>query len=135
MFDLIHHNILIDVNFEHIGFFWSSGAYSEHSRISKMRLFEKIVNGFQPLTIFAKNSTLDVWLASECAFELWKSQYAKFTSIRILCCRRLVQVLLKLDWEVGSRVSKSSHHLECPTGQCQDLCYNWPAVLITRDRL
>ena len=32
-----------------------------------MELFAKIVNGFQLLAIFAKNSILDVWQASEYA--------------------------------------------------------------------
>ena len=39
-------------------------AYSEPSRISKMELFTKIVNGFQPLIIFSKSFILDVWLGS-----------------------------------------------------------------------
>ena len=32
-----------------------------------MELFGKIVNGFSPLTIFAKSYVLDVWLGSEYA--------------------------------------------------------------------
>ena len=40
-------------------------AYLEHSRISKMELLAKIVNGFQPLTIFLKSSILDIQLSSE----------------------------------------------------------------------
>ena len=35
-------------------------AYSEPCQTSKIELFAKIVNGFQPLTIFAKSSVLDV---------------------------------------------------------------------------
>ena len=46
--------------------YWS-GAYSEPSQISRMELFLKITNDFQPLTIFAENSVLDDWRASECA--------------------------------------------------------------------
>ena len=38
--------------------------YSDLSEESKVNFF----NGFQPLTIFAKISILDVWLDSECAF-------------------------------------------------------------------
>ena len=34
-----------------------------------MRPFAKIVNGFQPLNIFAKSSSLDVWLGCEYATE------------------------------------------------------------------
>ena len=33
-------------------------GYSEPCRSSKMELFARIVNGFQPLTFFAKNSIL-----------------------------------------------------------------------------
>ena len=35
--------------------------YSELWQTSKMERFTKIVNGFQPLTIFSKRSILDVW--------------------------------------------------------------------------
>ena len=70
MFDLIHHNILIDVNFECWFFVGSEEAHPKHSQISKTKLFEKIVSGFQPLTIFAKTSILDVRLDSKCASEV-----------------------------------------------------------------
>ena len=36
-------------------------TYSESYQASKMELFAKIVNGWKPLTIFAKSSILDVW--------------------------------------------------------------------------
>ena len=39
-------------------------AYSEPCQTSKMELFEKKVNSFQPLTIFARILFLDVWLGS-----------------------------------------------------------------------
>ena len=39
-----------------------SDVYSEPSQRSKMEPFIKINNGFQPLTILAKSSILDVWL-------------------------------------------------------------------------
>ena len=39
-------------------------AYPEPCQISKMALFAKIVNGFQPLNIFAKNQIFDVWQGS-----------------------------------------------------------------------
>ena len=42
-----------------------SESYSEPIQTSKMELFGKIVNGFSPLTIFAKSYILDVWLGSE----------------------------------------------------------------------
>ena len=42
-----------------------SDAHSEPSQRSKMELFAKMNNGSQPLTIFGKSSTLDVWLDCE----------------------------------------------------------------------
>ena len=43
-----------------------SQAYSEPSQTSKMKLFVKIVNGFQPFTIFAKSFISVDWVyASE----------------------------------------------------------------------
>ena len=42
-----------------------SETYSEPCQISKMEVFAKIVNGFSFLTIFTKNSILDVWHNSE----------------------------------------------------------------------
>ena len=44
-----------------------SEAYLEPSEISKMDLFVKIVMSFQPVTIFAKSSILDVLLGSKYA--------------------------------------------------------------------
>ena len=44
-----------------------SEAYSEHCQTFKMERFEKIVEGFELLTVFAKRSILDVWQGSECA--------------------------------------------------------------------
>ena len=46
---------------------WSE-VYSEPSQISKMKRFVKMVNGFQPFTIFAKRSILDLRLGFEYAF-------------------------------------------------------------------
>ena len=46
---------------------FNTETYSEPSRISQMELFAKIVNGFQPLTIFARSSILDVRLGFEYA--------------------------------------------------------------------
>ena len=42
-------------------------AYSEHCQTSKMERFENIIEGFEPLTVFAKRSILDVWQGSEYA--------------------------------------------------------------------
>ena len=42
-----------------------SEAYSEHSQIIKIKLFANIVNSWKSLTVFAKNSVLDVWQSSE----------------------------------------------------------------------
>ena len=39
-------------------------AYSEPCQISKLQLFAKKVNGFQPLTIFAKRFILNAWQGS-----------------------------------------------------------------------
>ena len=47
-------------------------AYSEPSQTSKMDSFAKIVNGVQPLIIFAKHSILDVWQGSEYASEVFR---------------------------------------------------------------
>ena len=45
-----------------------SEAYSEHCQTFKMERSEKIVEGFEPLTIFTKRSILDVWQCSEYVF-------------------------------------------------------------------
>ena len=45
----------------------STEVYSELCQTYKMELFAKIVNGFQLLTIFAKNAILDVLQGFECA--------------------------------------------------------------------
>ena len=42
-----------------------SVAYSKPCQSSKIERFVKIVNGFKPLTIFARCSVLDVWQSSE----------------------------------------------------------------------
>ena len=44
-----------------------SEAYLEHCQRSKMELFEKIIEGFEPLTIFEKRSILNFWQGSEYA--------------------------------------------------------------------
>ena len=41
--------------------------HSERNQASKMEIFGKIVIGLKPLTIFTKNSTLDIRLSSEYA--------------------------------------------------------------------
>ena len=40
---------------------YCSETYSGHCQISKMEYFEKVVDGFELLTIFAKRFILDVW--------------------------------------------------------------------------
>ena len=45
--------------------------YSEPYQTSKMESFAKIVNGFQPLTIFAKSSIIDAGQAFECISEIF----------------------------------------------------------------
>ena len=37
-------------------------AYSEPCQTTKMSIFTKIVNGWKPLTIFAKSSIFDIWV-------------------------------------------------------------------------
>ena len=50
----------------------------------KMELFAKIVNGNQPLTIFAKSSTLDVFQGSEYIFEtLLEALITNFEALQI----------------------------------------------------
>ena len=43
-------------------------AHSEQSQTSKMKIFAKIVNGWESLRIFAKSLILDVCLGSEYTF-------------------------------------------------------------------
>ena len=45
--------------------------YSEPYQTSKMESFAKIVNGFQPLTIFAKRSIIDAGWGFECIYEIF----------------------------------------------------------------
>lgn len=52
------------VNFDQ----YPTEAYSKHNQTSKLDLFEKVVNGLQPSTIFAKAFILDAWLGSECTY-------------------------------------------------------------------
>ena len=65
--------------------------YSDLSEASKMNFF----NGFQPLTIFAKNSILDVWLDSECAFGNGNTNQETET---ILQHRRIGFSIKKIRW-------------------------------------
>ena len=58
-----------------------SEAYSEPSWTSKMDLFAKIVNGWTPLTIFAKRSILDVRLGSEYASDPHLPSFPDFFKI------------------------------------------------------
>ena len=44
-----------------------SYSFSPASQKFKMELFEKIINGLNPLTIFAKSFILDVWIDFESA--------------------------------------------------------------------
>ena len=43
-------------------------VYSEPCQTSKIEHFVKIVNDFQPLSIFAKRSILDIWEGCEYAY-------------------------------------------------------------------
>ena len=42
-------------------------VYLKHSQTSMMELLANEFNGFQPLTIFAKISAIDIWLGSKYA--------------------------------------------------------------------
>ena len=42
-----------------------SEAQSELSQTSQMKFFANVINGRNPLIIFAKSSILDVWLGSK----------------------------------------------------------------------
>ena len=46
-------------------FLIKKNVYPEPTQTSKTESFAKIVNDFQPSTIFIKSSILDVWLGSE----------------------------------------------------------------------
>ena len=46
-------------------------SYSEPKRTSKMDLLKKIINDWKPLTIFAKNSILDIRLGFEYGFDMY----------------------------------------------------------------
>ena len=47
----------------------NSDVYSEHGGTSKMELFSKIVDAFQPLPSFTKSAILDAWMGSGYASE------------------------------------------------------------------
>ena len=64
-------------------------AYPELRQTSQMELLAKVVNGFQPLTVFARNSVLDVWEGSEYASILkwrgtWVQNKIRANAIQIL---------------------------------------------------
>ena len=52
-------------------------VYSESSQTCKIELYVKMVNSWKSLTIFAKNSILDVWLGSEyaCLLKFWNVNF------------------------------------------------------------
>ena len=58
-------------------------AFSGAHQTSKIKLFPKIVKGFQLLTIFAKDFNLDVWQFSE---------YATAYCNKVLGVRKIVYV-------------------------------------------
>ena len=65
-------------------------TYSEPCKTNKIEFFGILVNNFQPLSIFAKISILDVWLASKCVsvgvgdYKLWTKNYSV---TKILACK------------------------------------------------
>ena len=52
-----------------------SEEQSELSQTSQMKFFANVINGHNPLIIFAKSSMLDVWLGSKCVSVL-RSRFA-----------------------------------------------------------
>ena len=68
--------------------------YSKPNQTSKMEFFAKINNGFHPLTIFTKNSILDVWLGSE-----YPSAWTTKLSIYSLCFK-LYNFYVLLFWRL-----------------------------------
>ena len=55
---------------------------------SKMELFAEIVNGFKSLTLFAKNSIVDVWLGSKYASEMTLSRDSINQMLKFLLLHR-----------------------------------------------
>ena len=80
---------------------------SESCQTSKMALFAKLVDGWNPLTIFAKSSILDVWQGSENAFDVnWRSTYYRekhslscfnggLTKLTFTCSKVTIETLRK----------------------------------------
>ena len=52
-----------DLRHERFKHVWVAEAHPETRQRSKLELFEKVLNNFQPLTIFVKISILDFWIA------------------------------------------------------------------------
>ena len=61
------------------------GVFRTQTNTSKMEHFAKIVNGFQPLTIFAKSFILDVRLGSKFTSEL-QNQYSQTCRLTFHIC-------------------------------------------------
>ena len=77
-----------------------SDAYPELSRKSRMELFAKIVNNFQPLIILPKSSILDVdWVGSE------------YTSDIINKCQKDFQFLPDLELSEVTLACKKSQRI------------------------
>ena len=51
---------------------------------SKMERFAKMVNGWKPLTIFAKSSILYVWLGSECTYAVHQANNLDVMKVNII---------------------------------------------------
>ena len=65
-----------------------------------MEIFAKIVNGLQPLTIFVKNSILDVWPGYEYASVVHVQGSVKYCSI--------TNIIEQIDSEVKSDYSSNN---------------------------
>ena len=66
MCDIFSNSYLISISFNKWSA-WYTKASLGPRQTSKMKVFEKIVDGFQLITIFAKSSILDIWQGSEYA--------------------------------------------------------------------
>ena len=73
----------------------------------KMELFAKIVNDFQALNTFAKNSILDAWRGSEYTCYLWHDQLKKKVAAKIRDHLPAGNYMLKINnWNTWTKVWK-----------------------------
>ena len=66
-------------------------AHSELCQTSKMEIFAKSVNSFQPFTIFAKVPSLNVWQGSEYYFDLGSNFFCDTLKLLEVCFKRILE--------------------------------------------